>query len=112
MASVDLAIDGPIATITNNNPEKHNAFDDDMDSQLWEVLAELKTHPEVRAVIWRGEGKSWSSGRDVGSIGNLKVDISRRNFARGLSAPLWWFFHATCAIASRILSASTPYFAA
>ena len=47
MATVDLAIDGPIATITNNNPEKHNAFDDDMDTQLWGVLAELKTHPEV-----------------------------------------------------------------
>ena len=28
---VRLSIDGPIATITNDNPEKHNAFDDDMD---------------------------------------------------------------------------------
>jgi enoyl-CoA hydratase/carnithine racemase len=81
-ATVDLAIDGTIATITNNNPDKHNAFDDDMDSQLWEALAELKAHPEVRAVIWRGEGKSWSSGRDVGSIGNLKVDMSHHELMR------------------------------
>ena len=35
---VRLEIDGPIATITNDNPDKHNAFDDDMDLQLFEVL--------------------------------------------------------------------------
>jgi len=80
--SVRLDVDGAIATITNDNPDKHNAFDDDMDTQLWGVLAELKSHPEVRAVIWRGEGKSWSSGRDVGSIGNLKVDMSHHELMR------------------------------
>jgi enoyl-CoA hydratase/carnithine racemase len=80
--TVDLAIDGAIATITNNNPEKHNAFDDDMDLQLFDTLAELKSRPEVRAVIWRGEGKSFSSGRDVGSIGNLKTELSHHELMR------------------------------
>jgi enoyl-CoA hydratase/carnithine racemase len=80
--SVHLTIDGAIATITNDNPEKHNAFDDDMDAQLFAALAELREHPEVRAVIWRGEGKSWSSGRDVGSIGNLKVELSHHELMR------------------------------
>ncbi len=79
---VHLAIDGPIATITNDNPDKHNAFDDDMDLELFGVLGELKQHPEVRAVIWRGEGKSFSSGRDVGSIGNLKVELSHHELMR------------------------------
>ncbi len=67
---VTLEIDGAIAVITNNNVEKHNAFDDPMDLALFEILGELQHRPEVRAIIWRGEGKSWSSGRDVGSIGN------------------------------------------
>ena len=61
--------DGPIAVITNNNPEKHNAFDEEMDERLFEIFTELRRRPEVRAVIWRGEGKSFSSGRDVGAIG-------------------------------------------
>ncbi|MFL6206597.1 MAG: enoyl-CoA hydratase/isomerase family protein [Acidimicrobiales bacterium] len=68
-ARVRLDIDGPIATITNDNVEKHNAFDDQMDQRLFEILGELTARPDVRAVIWRGEGRSWSSGRDVGSIG-------------------------------------------
>jgi enoyl-CoA hydratase/carnithine racemase len=81
--TVDLAIDGPIATITNNNPDKHNAFDDEMDAQLWEALAKLREHPELRVVIWRGEGKSFSSGRDVASIGTMRVEKSHHELMRG-----------------------------
>jgi enoyl-CoA hydratase/carnithine racemase len=66
---VRLDIDGAVATITNDNPDRHNAFDDAMDVRLFEILAELKERPDVRAVIWRGEGKSFSSGRDTGAIG-------------------------------------------
>src|SRR3954453_22783099 len=82
MGSVDLEYRGSIAVSTNNNPEKHNAFDDDMDAQLWAILAELKTRPDVRAVVWRGEGKSWSSGRDVGSIGTNNTTLSHHDLMR------------------------------
>lgn len=66
---VRLDIEGPVAVITNDRPAKHNAFTDAMDLQLFEILAELAGRPDVRAVVWRGEGRSWSSGRDVGIIG-------------------------------------------
>jgi enoyl-CoA hydratase/carnithine racemase len=77
-----LQVDGPIAVITNDNPDKHNAFDDEMDAALFDALAELKTRPDVRAVIWRGEGKSFSSGRDAASIGTLKVPLSHHELMR------------------------------
>jgi enoyl-CoA hydratase/carnithine racemase len=80
--TVRLDIDGPIATITNDNPDKHNAFDDEMDAQLFAILAELAGRSDVRAVIWRGEGKSFSSGRDVGSIGTLQVPLSHHELMR------------------------------
>ena len=73
---VQLTFDGPIAVLTNDNPDKHNAFDDHMDAQLFEALAELVARPDIRAVIWRGEGASWSSGRDVGSIGVQKTELT------------------------------------
>jgi enoyl-CoA hydratase/carnithine racemase len=80
--TVRLDIDGAIATITNDNPEKHNAFDDDMDAQLFTILDELARRTDIRAVIWRGEGKSFSSGRDASSIGNLKVELSHHELMR------------------------------
>ncbi len=73
---VRLEYDGPIATITNAHPEKHNAFDDAMDLRLFEILDELAHRPDVRAVIWRAEGKSFSSGRDVAAIGGGQVELT------------------------------------
>ena len=73
---VRLEIDGSIATITNNNVDKHNAFDDEMDARLFEILGELAGRPDVRAVIWRGEGRSWSSGRDVSAIGTNRTELT------------------------------------
>ena len=79
---VRLDYEGAIAIITNDNPDKHNAFDDEMDARLFEILEELRGRPDVRAVIWRGEGKSFSSGRDASSIGNLKVPLSHHELMR------------------------------
>ncbi|MEY2464773.1 MAG: hypothetical protein QOH64_2911 [Acidimicrobiaceae bacterium] len=73
---VRLELDGPIAVITNDNPDKHNAFDDEMDQRLFEILAELAQRPEVRAIVWRAEGKSFSSGRDVAAIGGHQVELT------------------------------------
>jgi enoyl-CoA hydratase/carnithine racemase len=80
--TVRLEVDGAIATITNDNPAKHNAFDDGMDLELFEILGELRRRAEVRAVIWRGEGPSFSSGRDVGSVGTVQVDLSHHELMR------------------------------
>ena len=82
---VRLELDGPVAVITNDNPDKHNAFDDAMDATLFDILAELSARPDIRAVVWRGEGKSWSSGRDVGSIGINNTDMTHHELmTRGI----------------------------
>ncbi len=83
--SVHLEIEGVIATLTNDNPDKHNAFDDDMDAQLFAHLDTLASNPDVRAVVWRGVGKSWSSGRDVASIGTNQTDMTHHELmTRGI----------------------------
>jgi enoyl-CoA hydratase/carnithine racemase len=73
---VRYEVDGPIATITNSNPGKHNAFDDAMDGRLFEILGEISRDPAIRAVIWRAEGKSFSSGRDVSAIGGGAMELT------------------------------------
>jgi enoyl-CoA hydratase/carnithine racemase len=80
--TVRLEVDGPIAVIVNDNPAKHNAFTDDMDVQLFELLADLKGRKDVRAVVWRGEGASWSSGRDVAAIGADVDDLTHHELMR------------------------------
>lgn len=80
--TVRLEVDGPVAVLVNDNPDKHNAFDDDMDQQLFAALGELRQRPEVRAVVWRGEGRSFSSGRDVGAIGGGQVELSHHELMR------------------------------
>jgi enoyl-CoA hydratase/carnithine racemase len=75
-----LELDGPVAIISNNRPDKHNAANDEMDARLWEILEELHHRPELRAVVWRGNGKSFSSGRDTTELGVRKEDISDLEF--------------------------------
>jgi enoyl-CoA hydratase/carnithine racemase len=79
---VRLEVADGIAVLTNDNVEKHNAFDDAMDLQLFEALTELRGRTDVRAVVWRGEGRSWSSGRDVAAIGNTAGELSHHELMR------------------------------
>lgn len=74
--SVRLEEHGAIAVIVNDNVDKHNAFTDEMDVQLFDILGHLAGRADIRAVVWRGEGKSWSSGRDVGAIGTNVTELS------------------------------------
>ena len=74
-----LDFDGAVAIVTNNRPEKHNAFTDSSDLELFEVFRTLESRSDVRAIVWRGNGKSFSSGRDVQAIGGATrtEDISQ-----------------------------------
>ena len=77
---ITLELDGPVAILSNNRPEKHNAANDAMDARLWELLAELHQRDDVRAIVWRGNGKSFSSGRDTSELGVRTEDISNLDF--------------------------------
>lgn len=54
-----------IATVTLNRAEKHNAFDDEMISELTRVFKKAGEDANVRALILRAEGKSFSAGADL-----------------------------------------------
>jgi enoyl-CoA hydratase/carnithine racemase len=75
-----LEYDGPVAIVSNNRPDKHNAANDEMDARLWEILAELHQRDGLRAVVWRGNGASFSSGRDTTELGVRKEDLSDLQF--------------------------------
>jgi enoyl-CoA hydratase/carnithine racemase len=78
--TIQLEFDGPVAIMSNNRPEKHNAANDEMDIRLWEVLTELHERAGLRAVVWRGNGKSFSSGRDTTELGVRSEGVSDLEF--------------------------------
>ena len=67
--TVLLTVDDGVAVVSLNRPERHNAFNDEMDACFFEVLAELRERDDVRCIVWRGEGESFSSGRDTKELG-------------------------------------------
>lgn len=55
-----------VATITLNNPDKHNAFDDSIIALLTETFSSLASNAEVRIVVLASNGKNFSAGADLG----------------------------------------------
>lgn len=55
-----------VATLTLNRPEVHNAFDDALIAELNTAIDHFARHPEVRLLVLRSEGKSFSAGADLG----------------------------------------------
>lgn len=64
MIAFDVSRDG-VGVITLNRPEKHNAFNAVLINELSEVLDTLAHETNIRLVILRGAGKSFSAGADL-----------------------------------------------
>ena len=58
-----------VAIVTNNRPHKLNATSDAFNRRLWEVFYAINTNDDVRAVVWKANGPSFSSGRDLSELG-------------------------------------------
>jgi enoyl-CoA hydratase len=58
-------------TLTLNRPEKRNALNQTLFQLFDQALADIENDRNVRAVILRGEGRSFCSGIDLREIGNI-----------------------------------------
>lgn len=66
METILYKIDGPVARITLNRPEIHNAFNDVMLAELVAIFKEIEYQKgEVRVVVLTGNGKSFCAGADL-----------------------------------------------
>ena len=54
-----------VATLTLNRPEKHNAFDDRMITDLLQALDNIGKDKSVRVLVLRAAGKSFCAGADL-----------------------------------------------
>lgn len=63
--SVLLHIENDVATVTMNRPEVHNAFDETVIAALAQTFDNLAARNDIRAVVLKGAGKSFSAGADL-----------------------------------------------
>ena len=62
-------VDGGVATITLNRPDRYNAFTQTMAGELKQVWAEIKRDPEVVCVILTAAGeKAFCTGMDIADV--------------------------------------------
>jgi enoyl-CoA hydratase len=63
-----------IAVLTINRPDKYNALNVDVVTELSEVMDELGADDDVRAVVITGAGdKAFISGADIGTLQSMKT---------------------------------------
>jgi methylglutaconyl-CoA hydratase len=55
-----------VAWITIDNPDKHNAFDDQIIGQLTQAFSAIASNADARIMVLGSAGKSFSAGADLG----------------------------------------------
>lgn len=65
--TIEIEIDQRgVATLTLNQPDKHNALSAQMIDEITAAAGQLGTDPKVRAVVITGAGRSFCAGGDLG----------------------------------------------
>lgn len=70
-SSVRVETDGPVATVTVDRPEKHNAMDVPTRRQLADALAAIEANEERRVVVLRGAGEPFVTGGDIADFADF-----------------------------------------
>lgn len=63
-----LEVKGGVAVVTLNRPDTHNVMGDEVDALFFRYLDLVRTDRDVRVVVWRGSGPSFSTGRDMAEL--------------------------------------------
>jgi enoyl-CoA hydratase/carnithine racemase len=71
---VRLDVDGPVAELVLNRPEKLNAIDGDCLELIEAHMATVAGDPSIRAVVVRGEGRAFCAGADLSFLGDKVSD--------------------------------------
>ena len=72
-----------IALVTIDRPEALNALNSAVITELEQVVADLETDREIRAMILTGQGRSFVAGADIGEQYPLDLSSGRRWGRRG-----------------------------
>jgi enoyl-CoA hydratase/carnithine racemase len=92
--SVTVTRDGPLAVVTLNRPEKHNAINLQMFSDLTAAGMRLGRDPSLRVIVLEGAGPSFCAGVDITIFQGQADEIGASKMAPGARTPANFFQHA------------------
>ncbi len=64
-STVEMTINGHVATICLNRPNSLNAFNREMRAELLACFTQVSAMPQIRVVVLGGNGRGFSSGADL-----------------------------------------------
>ena len=67
--TLDVVVDGPVATVTMNRPEKLNAMNGTMFREIGEAFRWIDADTNARAIVLAGNGKHFTAGLDLKESG-------------------------------------------
>ncbi|BDB98748.1 3-hydroxyacyl-CoA dehydrogenase/enoyl-CoA hydratase family protein [Saccharolobus caldissimus] len=83
--TIIIRIEPPLAWIILNRPERLNALNAELISELDRALDELEINDQVRVVILTGNGRAFSAGADITSFVSLRpIDVIRLRTLRNV----------------------------
>lgn len=99
-----VRIEGRVATVSLNRPDMRNAFDPVMISELKKAFEDLGRRGELSVIVLRGEGKSFSSGADLGYMKAMASYTFEENEkdARALDEMFWTIRSCALPVVGRI----------
>ncbi|QGZ63340.1 p-hydroxycinnamoyl CoA hydratase/lyase [Paraburkholderia acidisoli] len=64
-STVKVAVEGGIAWVTLNRPDKRNAMSPTLNREMIDVLETVELDPEAQVLVLTGEGSAWTAGMDL-----------------------------------------------
>ena len=75
---LDFDLERGVANITLARPERLNAINMAMRDLLWTYLEACRDTPDIRAIVFRGDGRAFSAGADISEFGSAPSVIAAR----------------------------------
>lgn len=83
MEFVKLAIDGHVATLTVSRPDRLNALDTEVLTQLMAQIQRVRDEAAVRCLIVTGDGRAFVAGADIAQMRGMDVDTAHAYAQKG-----------------------------
>lgn len=82
--TIEVNINDRVARINLNRPEVHNALNDELINDLFDVFSKLKENNDLRAIVMTGNGKSFCAGADLNWMKSVVNYSYEKNYEESL----------------------------